>query len=278
MVRRAGLLLVLAFGGCATWSKHGVSPRAPEKIRVAVLPVQVDVRIKRLQEIRTVAKPPPSAPEEKELIRTEMSAAADAITRDLDGGLGASYFFEVAADSDVRAALAAAGLSASTAALTGAQVEELGKALDVQAVLATRLAGYGAIKKSWLFYLIGSGLVEGLAQGAAAAAVIGNPWAAVGIGAEEAAQETAEWLGGAYLFDAIYSPVILEARLSSVSDGGVLWSGTELASSNHKAVKALAKADRAKKELRLRLTAQKAAAALVKAINRKAWSNLKNAR
>lgn len=244
---------------------------------MAVRPILIDVPIHHLRQIRTVAKPPPSAPEEKELIGTEMSAAADAITHDLDGGLGASYFFQVVSDSDVRAALTAEGLSASTAALTGAQVQELGRALDVQAVLETRLAGYGAIKRSWLFYLIGSGLAEGLAQGVAAAAIIGNPWAAVGIGAEEAAQETTEWVGGVYLFDQIYSPVILEGCLSSTSDGGVLWKGTQLATGNRKAVKALPKVDRSKKELRLRLTAQKAAGEIVKSIDRKAWSNLKNA-
>lgn len=242
-----------------------------------MLPVRVAVAIKRLKEIRSVSKHEKPPLDEKASIREEMRQAADAVTSDIEAGLAASYFFEVVPDSDVRKASQAAGLDASTAAPTSAQIEGLGKVVGAQAVLVTQLSGYGAIKKQWLFYLIGSGLAEGLAQGVAVAAVVSNPWAAVGIGAEEAAQETAEWAGGAFLFGKWYSPVILESRLVSATDGKIVWSGTSLESSNSKAVKALPKEDRGKRELRLRLTARKAAEDIVKKIDKKAWTNLKNA-
>lgn len=242
-----------------------------------MLPTQLEVSIKHLKDIRSIPKSGQTPPDEKDLIGRELRQAADAITGDLRAQLDASYFFEVVADSDVRKAVEAAGLASSTAALTAAQVEDLGKAVGAQVVLVTKLSGYGAIKKRWLFYLIGSGLVEGLAQGAVIAAAVSSPWVAVGIGAEEAAQETAVWGGGAFLFGKIYSPVILEGRLISVADGREIWSRTELASGNRKAVKALPKEDRDRRELRLRLTAQGAVTNLVKNLDKKAWSNLKDA-
>lgn len=269
--------LLLLLSGCATWSKHGLAPRPPDKIRVAVLPLRIEVAIKRLKNIETMpkgAKPPSN---EKELIERKMRQAADDITSDIEARLRASYFFEVVPDSDVRKALETAGLAASTSALTAPQTQELGKTLGAQAVLVTKLSGYGSIKKRWLFYLIGSGLVEGTVQGVAAAAVVSSPWAAVAIAVEEVAQETVVWGGGAFIFGKTFSPVILESRLISVADGNSVWSGTELASNNRKGVKALPKEDRGKRELRLRLTAQKAAANLVKALDKKAWANLKKA-
>ena len=105
----------------------------------------------------------------------------------------------------------------------------------------------------------------------------GETWSAVGGGVEEAAQETAEWCGGAFLFGKIYSPVIIEGQLISVADGRAICCGTELAISNRKAIKALPKEDQGKREVRLRLAAEKAATDYVKKIDKKAWANLKNA-
>ena len=244
---------------------------------MAVLPVQVAVTIKHLKNIQSVPPSEHASSDEKDLIQGQMRQVADAITSDIEAKLGSSYFFEVVPDSDVRRALMAAGIAASTSTLSAAQAADLGKAVGAQAVLSTQLSGYGAIKKRWLFYLIGSGLVEGLVQGTVVAVAVSSPWAAVGVGVEEAAQETAEWGGGGFLFGKIFSPVIIEGQLISVADGREIWSGTELASSNRKAVKALPKEDQGKREVRLRLTAEKAATDFVKKIDKKAWANLKNA-
>jgi len=273
-VRACGCgLVVLLLSGCATWSRHGIAPRAPGKIRVAVLPVEVAVRVARLRNIETPPPGAPAPPEEGALIQEKLRAAADEITRDVEDRLASSYFFEVASDSDVRRALAVAG---STAPLSADRLQALGRALDVQAVLSVRLSGYGSIKRRWLFYLVGSGLAEGLAQGIAAAVVIGSPWAAVGIGAEEALQETAEWGGGAYVFGRVWAPVILEGSLTSAADGKTVWSGTALESSDREALKRLPPERRERREVRLRVTAARAAASLVKDLDRKAWANLKS--
>lgn len=269
-------LVALSLTGCASWAKHGIAPHPPDKIKVVVLPIQIAVKIKHLRSIETAPKT--ALPAERELIDRRLRQAREDITRDFEIRLISSYFFEVIADSDVRQALEARGLASSTATLTAAQLQDLGRSLGAQVVLATKLSGYGAVKKRWLFYLIGSGLVEGLAQGVAAAAVVGSPWAAVGIGAEEAAQETVTWGGGAYLFGRFWSPVILEGELVSVADGRAVWRGTSLESGNRKAVKALPKEEQEKREVRLRLTARKAAINLVKKLEKKAWANLERAR
>lgn len=242
-----------------------------------MLPVQVAVTITHLKNIQSVPASGNTPPDEKELIQRKMRQVADAMTSDIEAKLNSSYFFEVITDSDVRRALDAASIVLSTSTLSPSQLEDLGKAVGAQAVLVTRISGYGAIKKRWLFYLIGSGLVEGLVQGVVVAVAVSSPWAAVGVGVEEAAQETVEWGGGGFLFGKIFSPVIIEGQLFSVADGRAIWSGTELASSNRKAVKALPKEVRGKREVRLRLTAEKAVTAYVKKIDETAWSNLKNA-
>lgn len=269
-------LFLPLLSACATWSRHGVAANPPEKIRIAVLPVKIAVRVKRMSTIKTVPKGE-ALPNEPRLIDQEMRAAADDITTALEARLSSSYFFTVIADSEVRRALASEGLDSATATLTSAQFQSFGRALGAQAVLATDLSGYGSIKKRWLFYLIGSGLLEGAAQGAVVATAVSSPWVAVGVAAEEMTSETLEWGGGAYLFGRFWSPVILEGRLISTADGKTVWSKTALESGDRKAVKALPKDERNKRELRLRLTARKAAAVLVKKLDRRAWANLEAA-
>ncbi len=272
-----GIFLVATLTGCATWSRHGIAPRPPEKIRVAVMPIEVAVKIKHLKSLETVPNSKKAALNEGALIQESLRQTAATITREFEIKLSSSYFFEVVPDCDVRRALEAKGLRASTATLTTSEIQGVGKILGADVVLVTQLSGYGAIKKKWLLYLVGSGLAEGLAQGVAAAAIISNPWAAVGIGVEEAAQETMEWAGWAYIFGWVWSPVILEGSLVSAVDGRAIWSGTSLESSNHKELKRLPKEEQRKREVRLRLTAQRAVGDLVKKIEGKAWANLKNA-
>ncbi|MDE2038680.1 MAG: hypothetical protein KGO96_10885 [Elusimicrobia bacterium] len=267
-------LLSLALGGCATWSRHGLAAKPPAKLRLAVAPIELAVSVKRLRDIESVPKG--SAPaDEKELARRGLEQAASELESDLERRLGASYFFEVAPDSDVRRALSSEGLASSTAPWTARQARRLGRALGVQAVLLPTLSGYGKVKTRWVALLVGSGMIEGLAQGVAVAATLGNPWVAAGVGAEEAAQESVEWVGGAYLFDRFYTPVILEGRLVSVADGKIVWSATALEAGAGKAAKKLPKEERKLKQVRLRLTAARAADRLAQKLDRKAWANLR---
>ena len=249
----------------------------PQKIRVAVLPAEIEVSITKLSQIQSSA--PKLSPEaQKARIAQAMNIASRQITAALEKDIGASYFFSVIPATKTAQALQNAGITSFSKKLSAKQAAGLGKILDAQALVLVDVAGYGTLKKKWLFYLLGSGLIEGLTQGIIVNAAVSNPWAAVGVGVEEAAQETAEWTGGFYVFNWAFTPVVLEARMISPFDGSILWSKTAIAARNPQAVKALAKKDRRKRELRLKVVADKAVRILAKSLNSIAWRNLKNAR
>jgi hypothetical protein len=133
---------------------------------------------------------------------------------------------------------------------------------DVDVVLDVRVAGYGKVERKWIAWLLGSGLAEGAAQGAALGVVAG-PWAGLGIALEEVAQETLTWVGGAYVFDTFFTPVILEASLRSPS-GEAAWTKTVMVERDRKAIKSLPADQRRSREARLRVTARAAAEKLAR--------------
>ncbi|HVE13248.1 MAG TPA: hypothetical protein VNI01_07635 [Elusimicrobiota bacterium] len=145
-----------------------------------------------------------------------------------------------------------------------------------QAALQVDVGGYGKVKRSWLFWLIGSGVVEGAVQGALLAQV-GGPWAGLGIAVEEVAQESLTWGGGAFVFNRVFTPVILDGELRSGADGARIWSKTALARINRRALKELPEERRKEKAVRLRLTAQKAAEELVDSLSKAFRRNAKRA-
>lgn len=201
--------------------------------------------------------------------------ATESITRELENGLRTSYFFEVVDASETRTALEGIGLVSSTAPWTKEQSQAVGKSLHAPLVLAVQLSGYGKIKRKWLFYLIGTGFVEGVVQGVAVGvAAGGNAWVAAGIATEEVLQEALTWGGGAWLFGRIFTPVILEGKLISVADGKTVWHGMAFARRDRKRLKRFSKEERTRKELRLRLTSEKAVAELVRSLKKKAWKNI----
>lgn len=267
--RRLGVPIVLAclLAGCATWSGHGVTFTPARKLRIAVLPVRRDVAIDKLSDLETVPEPAMPAKDEARLIDQRMQAVATEMTRAIEARLGASPYFDVVPHEQVEAALAAPGMPPDTA-LTPGQIERLGQALDVQAVLVIELSGYGQLKRRWIAILIGSGVGEGVVQGVVVAKATQS--AALGAAAmlEEIGQEILTWGGGAHLFNEHYSPVILEGRLTSAVDGKALWSDTALASIDKQALKKLPEDQQKKREVQLRVTAEKAERELVGALEK----------
>jgi hypothetical protein len=137
----------------------------------------------------------------------------------------------------------------------------------VDFVLKTKLTGYGKIKRSWVLYLIGSGVVEGVVEGAVAFSVSDNPWVALGVGGEEILQEVVTWGGGVYLFDHYFTPVIIEAKLVTGSEAtDTVWSETAFEIMSRHGLKKRPKEERGKKEVRLEVTAQKTIKELVKSL------------
>ena len=145
----------------------------------------------------------------------------------------------------------------------------LGQATNAQAVLDVELSGYGHIKRKWLAYLIGSGVAEGVVQGAIAATVT-NAWVGLAVAAEEIASEVLTWGGAAYLFNVHYAPITLEAELIASRDGHRLWHKVTFVSTDRKALKKRPKKERRRKEVQLALTLKKAERKLVASLRKAA--------
>lgn len=266
---------LIFIAGCATWSKHQIRPLDSGKFRIALLPLRSAVKIKRLKEIQSVPKNfVPIQPEEL-LIQEQMGQVLHRLTDQLSSKLEQSGRFEVVPQDKVQKAFEELKLSTG-AELNSQEIIALGKSLDVQALLRVNLGGYGKVKKKWIAWLIGTSFPEAVVQGILTIEATGNFWAAVGVGAEDVVQEMFQWGGGAFVFNRIFTPVILDSRLYSVSDGKKIWSHLSVATINFKALRKLPKQERKKKEVRLDLASQKAidnlAARLSKTAKRNAAS------
>jgi hypothetical protein len=268
------MILCSLMAGCATWAGHGVTAYPHEKLRIVVLPVQSDVEITKLKDIGTVPEPAKEVPDEKERIRQQMQKVTEDMTRSLETRLNAGPYFEVVPHEQVAEALSAQGAQLANAPLTSEQIKSLGTALNARAVLVVRLSGYGHLKRRWVVYLIGSGVVEGVVEGTLAGGATRNIWVGLVVGLEEIGQEILTWGGGAYLFNMYYAPVTFEGELSSTVDGKQIWSHTTFDSIDRKALKKLPEEERKKKEIQLEVTAEKAEQDLVEDLEKAAKKNL----
>jgi len=264
----SALILALATAGCAGWSRHGIDPTPPRRIRLAVLPVDLAVPVRKLKSIETVPGPEPGPADEAAQVRRRMDAVASDLRVELEDRLVTSYLFEVVPSSAVDAALAE--LKTSTAPIAPGLVA---RRAGADAALTVRLSGYGAVKRSWLFWIAGTAAAEGVTQGVAVGLVAG-PAAGAAIAGEEAVQEMLTSGGGIFVFDRFFTPVILEARLVSASDGVVFWKGTAMAVRDRKALKKIPAERRRLKQVRLALAARSAIAELSRKMEDKAFMNL----
>jgi len=257
-LRRFSTLAVLTcfLAGCASWTAHGVNYSSSRKLRIAVLPVRSEVQIEKLQNIESVTDSEKKQADQALLIRQQMQTVTEDITRAIEARLGENPEIEVVSHGQVETMMDSLGLSTAKP-LTAEQIERLGTALDVQAVLEVRLSGYGRLKREWITILLGTGVGEGVAQGVVVARATAN--VALGIAAmlEEIGQEFLTWGGGSYFFNEHYSPVILEGRLVSVADGKTLWSDTAFSSIDKKDLAKLPEDEQKKRQVQLEVTAEK---------------------
>jgi hypothetical protein len=254
------LLLTLLCPLCrGDWKEHGIifSPQA--KIRIAVLPVRADVKIKKLKSIRDMNEYEIGALEadpktEAVLVSSEISRAAGEITAYAESRLGASRYFEVVPGSSTAEALMSLGAPETGFLTDSARIRKLGELLSVQAVLDIKLSGYGRIKKKWQVILLGIGVGEGIVFGAEIQLVTRSRELAMAGAAEEIIQEMLEFGIGIGVFNKLFTPVILESRMISVSDGKELWGKTAFNTVDRKTLKKFPEKERKSKELRLRIT------------------------
>jgi hypothetical protein len=264
-------LLVCLLSGCATWAQHGVTAGQNKKFRIALMPVEVTAEIGKISDIMTS---PPAVADEKKFIQEQMQIVSDQLTHALHSRLSASSYVEIVpiepseADTIILT-------PAAPQALSPEEFAKLKIGSDVQAVLLVKLSGYGKMKKKWLTYLIGTGVVEGVVQGVLAAKLVDSTWVGIVIALEEIGQEVLVWGGGSYLFNKHYAPVTLEAQLISTLDGKPIWDDTVFVSVDKDAIEALPVEDREKKEIQLNLTAKKALDELAGDLDEKAKSNLR---
>ncbi len=270
--RLFGMVLACLSSGCATWSQHGVRAADDQIFRIAVLPIQVTAVIDQLSGIMT---PPGEVSDENALIGEQVAGVARRLGATLHTTLGEIPYFEIAPLEKIAAT--AESLPPAAQPWSQEDFDNAGIGRDVQAVLLVDLAGYGKMKKEWLTFLIGTGIVEGIVQGVVAARVIDNTWVGVAVALEEIAQEFLVWGGGSYLFNTYYAPVTLEARLISTSDGRLIWNDTIFVSADKKAIKALPEEDQNKREFQLELTGRKAIGELVDALTEAAKRNAASA-
>jgi len=257
-------VMALAVTGCATWRRHGVAASEQGRYRIVVLPIWTTL------------------PEEKSAT-TDHEPAAGPVKE----GSGAGDLRAVIAHLDDYLEQA---LAQSTHVLvvpytppegmvfpaepTVTDLAHLNLPPYVQSVLVVRLSGYGKLKRKWIAFLIGTGVVEGVVQGVVVAEAASNPWLGGAVALEEIGQEVLVWGGGSYLFDRAYAPVTLEAELISVADGSVVWDDTVFVSIDKDAIKKLPEEERQNRDIQLRLTAEKAVRELSADLEKAAVRNL----
>ncbi len=258
--------------GCASWRKQGVGVFPPAKVRVAILPLDLDFPAKRPEDLASIASSSMTASQRIAEAAAMKARLRETLTDAFETRFSSSYVFTPVPRADVDAALAELRRNSSTT-FSPQQYRQLARRLHADAVLSVRVHGYGRIKASWLWLLWSASFIEGGAQGAIVAEAAGNVWAAVGVAAEEVAQEGFEWFGGGYAFNRFYAPVILEGDLYSGATGKNVWGRWLVITENKKAVKKLPKPEQKKKEVRLLLTFDKACDAMVRGLEKAALKN-----
>jgi len=251
---RCALCLAVLLGGCASWKSHGVVPTPEGQYRIALLPVRMTARVGHLADLEAVPPPAPAGPAERDRIDAALAEAGERMTREMAARLSdAPPLVLVPLES-----------------LAPADPAAFARAADADAALEVKVSGYGKIKRRWVAFLIGSGVVEGIVQGVIAERVLHNTWVAVGVALEEIGSEVLTWGGGSWLFDAAYAPVTLEARLVAARDGRTVWHDLVFVGIDRKALKALPTEARKRREVQLKVTAEKAERELVRDLQKAA--------
>ena len=265
------VVLIFTLSACSTWAQHGITVTKNQSLRLGVLPVSVTAEIDKASDISSL----PAAPDNGEgFIENQMKETAGDLTTILKSRLNESGNIEVVDIDWDEVSQSGNFTSTSPSAWSSDDLRTLKEERNVQAVLVVVLAGYGKLKKKWLTFLIGTGIIEGVVQGVVAARLVDNTWVGVAVAAEEIGQEVLVWGGGSYLFNKHYAPVTLEAQLLSTADGMKIWDDTVFVSIDKDAIDLLPEAEQKKKEVQLKLTANKAISELIENINKALLRNL----
>jgi hypothetical protein len=128
--------------------------------------------------------------------------------------------------------------------------------LSVEAPLRLELTytSLGEVRTKYILYGIASGVGWGLATGWLAH----NPKLAVGLGTYELFEETAFWVAGAGLFGSYSAPVVLEAKVFQNAEKKPMWEETYYVLNARKKLKTLPPELRAKREVQIHCSMERA--------------------
>lgn len=244
--------------------KHGVDFNPPERLKVLILPVEFDVKIKKITAIKSVDGSI-SESENRSLINTEIENIKQNVWFSIFEEMSKTYLLK---PLPIIETLEHEGESIPTD-----EISRISFLYKPDLILKTKISGYGTIKKKWQMLLLGSGLGEGVVQGFLSYKLLKSKTAAILIALEEFIQEALVWGAGVYLFNKAFSPVIIETKLISARDGRVIWSMTSFTTIDRKAIKKYPQDKQELKELRLKITAEKAVKEIVKSLEKEAFKN-----
>ncbi|VAX15533.1 hypothetical protein MNBD_NITROSPINAE01-935, partial [hydrothermal vent metagenome] len=133
----------------------------------------------------------------------------------------------------------------------------------VDLFLRFELTGYGSLPKKWKQILIGSGIVEGVAQGVLVFSVTQNLWLGLGVALEEFTSEFLSWNGVDWILGTGYAPVSIKGILVRNSDKKVIWQNSFFVTENTDELKELSEEEKKDKGKRLLASLHKAKAELL---------------
>jgi len=218
-----------------------------ERLRVAILPIWLNVEITSLSAVKTIE---PERPDEDETV--ELADTLDVVRQEarwiLQSRLATRQVFLFAPQEQTDAAVADLEIRPGMLP-TRDQILRLRERLDVDLVVAATIEDYGKVRWQWLLAgMLTDMTIDNFLVGLATA------WNPVALSASigwDLLTSTPVWFGGGYLFGVAFRPVRVEARAYETLHGYPIWQDMESAIYAWRLLKQLPEEERKKKERQL---------------------------
>ncbi len=248
---------------------HPVSPElTPIRLKLAIVQVPTEARIKRLRWISSE-----SAPKDKDvqkaLIAVRLRQIQETTQATLVETLEQKPFCIVLKDPATTGWTDSLNLANNDAPIPVSALSRFREETQADAVLRFKITDYGRTPRKvmkWIYAGTGAWIV-----GAITLATLNSetrPYIGAYIGSE-VLQEGAELYLGTSLFGAEYKPVRIEAELIDTRTGRVLWEDTKTKTASSGIMKNFPKEERKRKELQLAVSTERAISALVDSLSLK---------
>ena len=207
-VRFIGMCVMsLLLGACTARVPYPLGIMGKKHVVIAMAPSSFTAPVHKLSDIQSAGSTARAA-DDKAQLRRDLASVRTSVDASLRGWLHQQQGVHPVGEIPV-----------GTLAVTLDQAKRQGAEL----LLAVDVSGYGHIKSRWIVLMVGSGFIEAVTQGVAAADATGNPALGLGVGAEEMTSEGLTWIGGSWFWAKYFAPVTLEGRMWRVRDGRLIW-------------------------------------------------------